>query len=428
MRSRGPGGCVVSSGAWGSLDVASAVALLCARERVDVDPDGSCASGRVERLRGLCAVVRDWDAVVRRASELLVVPLVHRHLRQVAGDVVPEVAFVALAGAARGAVLRNLRVAELHLRLSRDVLGPSGVRHVFLKGTTLAHRFYEDPSLRVARDVDVLVSRGDLRGVAHALRECGFRARHAVFGSDDGIAFAADVLGEVQWVSPDGVLVEVHSRLMLEEGRLPTGRLLADPDHVDVAGVGLPMLREPEAVAHLCLHHTRSGWTHLHCVADLDAVLRATGADPAALVASARTLGFGRVVAASLGLHRMLAASDPAAVPVRQVSGGAGDAEDVRLAGVLREVCLAGLARTDVSYRLRPSAAVARRARRVALADLGLPRRARVRMRDVFGRFSRQGADFVRLPLPAGWHWVYFVLRPLLRLVHGSFEPAPARR
>ena len=128
-----------------ALSPATAIAVLCARERLDVDPDGTPAPRRVERLRARCTEVDDWDALIERSRALLVLPLVHRHLRAAAADVVPPDVLGRMGAVARRLVLRNLQLAQLHLRLSRDLLAPLGVPHVFLKGTTLAHRFYAEP-------------------------------------------------------------------------------------------------------------------------------------------------------------------------------------------------------------------------------------------------------------------------------------------
>jgi hypothetical protein len=399
----------------------AAIALLCAREHVDADPDGSFAPGRVDALRTRCTEVDDWEELVRAVAALRILPLVHQHLRQHAADLVPQTVLDSLAGAARRDALRNLQVVAVHLRLHRDVLVPLGVPHAFLKGTTLAHRHYEQPNLRVARDIDVLVPQRDLERIAHTLRDLGYRPKWPVTGTDDGIRYSARMLGEVDWVSPEGVLIEVHSKLVLEAGRLPVDRVLADADQVDVGGVALPTLGLADSVSHLCLHHTRSAWTRLSWVADLDALLRANGGDAAALVALARTRGFGRVVAASLELHRALARPDPCP-PVAPT--GSGDDRDRALAAELLDVCLAGLKRTDASLGAGPSAAVARRAIRSACADLSATRRLRVRVRSVVSRFGPQVADFLHLPLPARLHRAYYVLRPFLRLRFGAFRPA----
>jgi len=413
------------------LTPAAEIALLCAREQIDVDPDGSVVPGRVERLRDRCGEVDDWPALVRTVGDLRIRPLVHQHLREVAADLVPDPALAELAVAARQDVLRNLQTAEVHLRLHRDILAPMGVPHVFVKGATLAHRFYAQPNLRVARDVDVLVPRDALLDIGHRLRDLGYRADHPQFGTDAGLRYTTRVLGSMNWLSPEGVLIEVHSALSFEGGRLPADRLLAAPDHVVVAGMPLPTLPLAETVGHVCLHHTRSSWTRLHWVADLDAILRATGGDPHALIASALALRFGRVVAASLGLHGMLASPDPrGAGPPRVVSGGDGD--DARRAAALVDACLAGLMRSDAPPGAPAVAAVRRATVRVALADLGPRDRARMRARRVRSWFRSHALLLMQRILPRRSYAVlrsaYFRLRPSLRLPRGRFDPASARR
>lgn len=408
-----------------TLRADTALALLCAREDVGSDPDGTPRPERVARLRERCSAIDDWSALIDRVDRLLVLPLVHRHLRTHADDLVPEEAMRTLAARSRRWVVRNLQVADVHLRLTRDVLTPIGVPHVFVKGTTLAHRFYREPNLRIARDVDVLVPRTALETVGRRLRDLGHRALHAQLDSDDGIRYSARVLGDSAWVSPDGVLIEVHARLKLGAGRLATSRLLEDPAHVTVAGVPLPALQEPDAIAHLCLHHSWSGYDRLHWIADLDAVLRATGAEEERIIAAARAHGFGRVVAASLGLHRALAAPDPEVPIVPSVRATRGPSGADRGARGLTEVCLAALDRAGEGGGM--SRSERRRAVRVATADLAPLRRAGVRSRHALRPFGRHASDFVRLPLPARWHAAYVVLRPVLRVLRGPFAGTAGR-
>jgi hypothetical protein len=415
------------------LTPAAEIALLCAREQIDVDPDGSLVPGRVERLRDRCGEVDDWEALGRTVGRLGILPLVHQHLRRAAADVVPEVALEQLAAAARSAAVRNLQAADLHLQLHRDILTPMGVPHVFLKGTTLAHRFYAQPNLRVALDVDVLVPEGELERIAHALRDLGFRPKTPAMGTDDGIRYASRVLvGGCDWVSPAGVLVEVHGRLQFQAGRLAPERLLVDNDHVLVAGVPLPTLTLSDTVSHLCLHHTRSSWTRLSWVADLDAMLRSTGADPAALIVEARARRFGRVVAASLGLHRALARPEPAApfdaMPADPAATDENEAVGEPLAAELHDVCIESLASAGATGGVRPSRSIRRRSSRVAYVDLAPAHRLRVRVRSLIRQFRPQGVEFLRLPLPAHLQWTYFLLRPILRLVHGPYRPPEAGR
>lgn len=384
---------------WPALTPAARILLLCAREELN--------PAQAQQLSALCPAVTAWPSLIRQADELRVLPLVHRHLRATAaaGAEVPRDVLAELALRSRARVLENLRTADVHLRLVRDVLTPLDVPHVFVKGTTLAHRWYRDPNLRVSRDVDVLVPAAALEPIAHRLRDLGYTAAPGAFGSDDGIRYAARVMRIVNWWTPDGVLIEVHSRLKLEAGRLETARLLADPAHVMVAGEPLRTLHESDAIAHACHHHARSRFARLHWVADLDVMLRAHDGDAEALIAAAASRGFGKVAASAFALHRVLASTDPLHELQHRPPRDA-------LARQLLQRCLAAVSGDERSADSRATSS-----RRAHAGTTDLPELQRWTLRlhaRLVQPLQRQSTDFLHLPMPSRWHLLYLVLRPFL--------------
>lgn len=182
------------------------VLLLCSRETLN--------ARQADHIVRLCAAIEDWQAFVQQAEFRLILPLVHQHFSRLRPPAVPAEVMDALKERTLRIVLRNLTVASVHHHLVRDVLEPLRVPYVFKKGPTLAYRYYREPGLRMARDIDLLVPRRDLVRVGQRLREAGFTSHEDLaWAGDDALQFRARFLGLMAWVSPEGVLLEIPSSL-----------------------------------------------------------------------------------------------------------------------------------------------------------------------------------------------------------------------
>lgn len=380
------------------------VLLLCGRETLN--------ARQAEHVARLCGAIDDWPAFVAQAEFRLILPLVHQHFLRLRPPAVPAAALADLKERTLRIVLQNLTVAAVHSRLVREVLEPLGVPYVFNKGPTLAYRYYREPGLRMARDVDLLVPRRDLVRVGRRLREVGFRSyKDPAWAGDDALRFRARFPGLMAWVSPEGVLVEIPSSIDSEWGRLPTDELIAEADSVATGGVSLPVVRGPDFFAYLCHHHTRHHWARLHWIADLDAIFHSPGFDLASAKAQARRRGLARTVDAACAIHR--AAAEPE--PWNAVF-------DDPFAREVFRCCLLNLEGDYAKERELRAA--------FPTTDIDIDPARRWLQQALWrnlGRFRPNGEDFLHLPLPHRWHGAFYALRPLLwtlRKVRKAWRPA----
>ncbi len=379
------------------------VLLLCSRENLN--------ARQAEHIVRLCGAVDDWRAFVEQAEFRLILPLVHRHLARLRPAGVPAEVIDDLKERTLRIVLRNLRATSLHLRLVREVLEPQRVPYVMTKGPSLAHRYYREPGLRMARDIDLLVPRRDLVRVGQRLREAGFRSHEdlACAGNDALQFFRARFQGLMDWVSPEGVLVDIQSSLDPVWNRLPTDDIIAEAESVSIGGVLIRVVRGPDLFIYLCWHHTRHHWARLHWIADLDAIFRSPGFDLGFAIARGRRHGYGRTVDAACAIHR--AAAEPE--PWNAVF------DDSFAREVFRH-CLLNL-EGDYEKELK-----LRSAFRTTDIDIE-PSRVRDAIRRKLRRFRPREEDFVHLPLPQHLHGTFYVLRPflwMLRKVRRAFRLA----
>ncbi|TVQ29088.1 MAG: hypothetical protein EA370_15770 [Wenzhouxiangella sp.] len=367
------------------------VLLACARETLSAD--------QAEHIRALCAQVQDWERFIQQAEFRMIVPLVHRHLRALPDGSVPADVLDQLKARTRRAAMQNLAMIAVHHRLVRDVLEPLGVPYLFFKGPSLAYRYYRDPGLRQFRDIDLLIPRQFMVKVGQRVREVGFRShKHPAWSTDDGLRFLQRFVGMMDWVSPEGVLVEMPSSLDGDWDRLPTDEMIAQAESVDIGGLRVPVPPDADFLCYLCKHHSRHHWARLHWIADLNAILAHPEFDLDAVRQRARQRGFERTVEAALALQRAAAAPEPWRANFSDP-----------FAHELFRHCLLNL-EGDFEQEL-----ALRESFPATSIDIDVSRRRRRhRLTRNLHRFKPRSEDFIQRPLPARWHSLYYILRPFL--------------
>ena len=385
------------------IGVTARILLTCARETLSM--------GQVERIGRLCAQVGNWDHFIQQAEFRMIVPLVYRHLGALPDGLAPQTVLAELKNRTFKATLRNLGMIAVHHRLVREVLEPLGVPYVFFKGPSLAYRYYRDPALRLFRDIDLLIPRQHMLPVGRALRDAGYRShKHPAWGTEDGLRFLQRFVGMMDWISPEGVLIEMPSSLDGDWDRLPTDEIIAESETVDLAGVSVPVPADADFLCYLCKHHSRHHWARLHWIADLNAILAYPGFDLEAARQRARHRGFERTVEAALAIREAVATPEPWKYEF-----------DDPFAHELFRHCLINL-EGDFEQEL-----ALRESFPATSIDIDQSKRRRHhRLARNIARFRPRSEDFIQWPLPGRWHGLYYVLRPLLysrRKTHQSVGP-----
>lgn len=353
----------------------------------------------------------DWPDAARLFDHHFLAPVILSRLHDAAHG--PNVA--ARLGPLKQAVAERLKKALLLQATMRalrdDHLVPLGLSHAMFKGLTLGARYYGSPSLRVARDIDVLVAPSDLERLLRSLMGAGYDLigrlrvdRGSGQPVDHAIAIA-HLSKEVALVAPGGVIVEIHHRVDASGNAFPTADLLARAETLEIWKRPWPVLCTTDLFVYICAHHAQHRWSRLHWVLDLSMMMRHPSFDADAVRRHAAESGFSRVVEAAMVLPETMSAI----VEGRQPSSPT-------MASAFAADCLAHLDPT------RAPELIARENRGLALlAGAGEDLRRRWRFRDrwtarlaaLTALAGPQVADYQALPLPPRFHALYWITRPI---------------
>ncbi len=115
-----------------------------------------------------------WGRVMELAFQTDICPLLFYHLSRLRVEGVPDEVLWGIGTLTRYNEKRCLTLREELCRLLDSFRG-RGLRVVPFRGVVLAQELYEEPSLRVVRDIDLLVPRGEAVQAIRLLRELGYK-------------------------------------------------------------------------------------------------------------------------------------------------------------------------------------------------------------------------------------------------------------
>lgn len=214
----------------------------------------------------------DWGRVLRIARRHRVEGLVHAGLARL--GVSPPDDFAEALRADAGRIAREAVVlAGETVRLQRR-LDACGIRNVALKGASLEALGYGGLGLRMAKDVDLLVTPADADAARQALQAMGYAAVHPKDLDEEQWGTWIRLGRDVALVHPErGVEVELHWRLVDSPILIPAVSVESATVEVALAGgATVRTLAPQELFAYLCVHGASHGWSRLKWLCDIAAL------------------------------------------------------------------------------------------------------------------------------------------------------------
>jgi len=279
-----------------------------------------------------------------------------------------------------------------------------------LKGPVLSKQIYGDCTIRDAGDVDVLVSPDDAEKASAILIRNGYR------GGDSNRSFSAkqrkvfmDLLCETDYLRQDkGIMVEVHWRLFHNRYLFPLSlsEAMSRSVVVDLEGRAVRAMGYDYLLLYLCAHGAQHMWPQLFWLYDIAELLKKFETiDWESFVSKARRLGVERMLVQGILLTNIFFK-----IPVPEaVRSHASKDKEVKK---LIYQALANVVQADTrSIRNGISKYI-----RSKHYDLRLRRDMRYKILGCLGVMLTSPNDWVVAPLPDQFFFLYYLLRPFIRL------------
>ena len=218
--------------------------------------------------------VQDWHRVIAMCESHRIAPLVLSRLEndgmrdRVPESTAGELRILAVSGVALAARLRAA-LREILLGLAEE-----GASVIVLKGAALVALVYDDPSLRLSEDIDLLCKEEDFERVSRVLLSQGYR-------SDDDPTLPRrhsheETYFERHFFSTDGLVhVELHvDGIKLGVKPKHSESLWESTRRIDVEGAPALALSPDDQVVMLSVHLHRHGFSRLIWFKDIDLIIR----------------------------------------------------------------------------------------------------------------------------------------------------------
>ena len=228
-----------------------------------------------DEVRRLAAVA-DWGEFLATCRRHRIQGLASHALATI-GVAMPAPVRIALAGDARAIADQGLRSAHELARLA-EAFRAANLPLLFLKGLTVGKLAYGNPFVKMGWDIDLLVLPQDLAAAAGVLGGLGYKP--SIPSNAGQLARWHESWKESVWKRPDGIVVELHTRVADQPELLPEISVASPSQMVRIApGIDLPTLADEELFAYLSVHGASSAWFRLKWITDLAGVLHRSGAN-----------------------------------------------------------------------------------------------------------------------------------------------------
>jgi hypothetical protein len=230
-------------------------------------------------FQSLASLVPDWTGLGDLVARAHCAPIAVRNLQYLSDSPVPADETAVLVQVSREAVMRNmLNEAELR-HLNENLFWPEGIDCVHVKGASLGRRYYPDPTLRMHRDIDILLRDEDrLKAIRFGVRN-GYRffvaGRELTVKRDADVSALFEFGREVAMVSPQWAVIELHKSIDKAMGIFPPERLFEVSQVHDLQGGPMRVLPTNWLFCYLAYHACQHNWTKLIWMIDLIVLMRA---------------------------------------------------------------------------------------------------------------------------------------------------------
>jgi hypothetical protein len=236
--------------------------LYCARSQLDAEP-----------IKALVNAGPNWQSLLELAAQHGVRPMLHKSLKLLCWDDVPQATKLKLEDFIRKNMQKNLFLIGELLRLI-EAFQQNGIPIATFKGPILAEVIYGDLSLREFNDLDVIVHQTDLRKAEDILNSCGYVAQ---FPDKDYRSTFLSYHGQYVFShSQTGLCVDLHWQLSSKGVAFPvqSAQVWSKLRLVTIAGRAVLTLANDDLALLLAAHGTKEGWRRLVWVSDFAELVR----------------------------------------------------------------------------------------------------------------------------------------------------------
>ncbi|MGI6686524.1 MAG: nucleotidyltransferase family protein [Bacillota bacterium] len=222
----------------------------------------------------------DWDLFLKMTWHHRVFPMVYKTLSNLKIQSISPHVMHFLKLKYEENTIRSIGLTGEMIRILR-IFQEKGISTLVLKGAPLAQKIYGDVSLRMSKDIDLLVPLKDLEKAENILREEGYeqRTRGISFTPRQTKVYLNKYHHNLYLHQERGTCLELHWKMHQIDLRFSTFSRDKDLGTVEISGFSVPVLPDEEWFLYLVVHGGSHKWERLRWLIDMEKFLLVTEVD-----------------------------------------------------------------------------------------------------------------------------------------------------
>ena len=248
----------------------------------------------------------NWNNFYTLAVKNKIYPIIYRNLKRFDNINLDEQTIRKFEWICKENRIKALQLTKELAKLM-ELFRRRDIRTISVKGPLLAMALYQDPSMRVSRDLDLLVDFSDLNKANELLIEAGYALDNNVRNLTRKQKEQYIKLSHhFTYSNALGTQIELHWRLSKDYYNLPFEDIWDKKKEIDIFGRNMNVLSEEENLLYLIYHGSKHAWKRLGWLCDIYQIIKNNQLDWNCLMNRAEQLQITHMVIQSMILFRKL--------------------------------------------------------------------------------------------------------------------------
>ena len=216
----------------------------------------------------------NWEVFYQMVVKNRVYPLVYKNLKKLKTSKLDEQVLTRLEKDYKKNQLWALLLTQELFKVM-ELLKQRNIKAISIKGPSLAMSIYQEVSLRVSSDLDILVNPSDIVETDRVLMEMGYEKDNIIKHlSLKQTKLLIKTFHHFTYSNPSGIQLELHWRLSNDYYNVPFEEIWNNKSEITMFGKNLNVLSEEENLVYLILHGSKHAWKRLRWLCDIYEIMK----------------------------------------------------------------------------------------------------------------------------------------------------------
>lgn len=347
-----------------------------------------------EEINELIKSKVDWNYFFDLVKKNRIYPIVYRNLSVLGCENINNKILRDIGELSKANLIASMKLTYELIKVMKT-FKESNIRVFSLKGPALGNRIYGDSSLRMSHDLDILVEEENIHRAEEVLRGLGYLPidfEKNLTEKQRNISIKQN--HHLGYKNRENILVELHWRYSYEQQDVAFESIWNEKDTVTIGGEKISLLSKEEELLYLIFHGAKHGYFRLKWMLDIVEIIKNNNLDWELFLKKSKNLDMEDIVAQTNILCKYLF-SVTFPISLKESKNA------VRLASL------------SISLMLEEESKNKKNMKKYTYLRLN---GFKAKTQYILKHFKPQVIDYNEIELEDRYYFLYYFLRPLLKL------------